>query len=215
MIGRSALGAVSTSEPALGLVGADSRSRLLAAMVSAVAERGYAAITVSQIAAAAGVSVADFERHFTGKEEAFLAAYDLSVDWLAEWVRAALAGSTEGWPRDLRRAVAATLAQLDAEPDLARLCGAEALLAGPAALRRHRATLARLAAPLRAGRESCEWASELPVDLEQTLLAAAIVSVAGAVRDGGEFGALAPSLTYFLLAPYLGAAEARRLADGG
>jgi AcrR family transcriptional regulator len=201
--------------PPVGLVGGDRRARLLGATVATVAERGYASATVVQIAAAAGVSAADFDRCFAGKEECFLAAYDLAVEWLEEWIRAALAAQREGWPGDVRRAVQATLDLLALDPRLACLCGAEVLFAGPRALERHRATVARLAALLRSGRDHCDWGGELPAGLEETILSGAIWWLARSARNGDaeRLGEIAPDLTYFLLVPYLDAAEARRLAD--
>ena len=197
--------------------GQDRRARLLGATVTTVAEHGYVATTVAQIAAAAGVSVAEFDRHFAGKGDCFLAAYDVTVELLEEWIRAELAGRREGWPHDVRSAVQATLDLLAVEPRFASFCGAEVLFAGPRALRRHRATVARLAALLRAGRRHCDWGGELPADLEETLLSGAIHSLARGARNGGgeRLGEMVPDLTYFLLVPYFDAVEAQRLAEGG
>jgi AcrR family transcriptional regulator len=205
------------AEPPVGAFGGDRRARLLGATVATVAERGYVATTVAQITAAAGVSATDFDRHFDSKEDCFLAAYDLAVDWLEEWICAALAGQRQGWPRDVRGAVQAALDLLAVDPRLAGFCGADVLFAGPRALKRHRATLTRLAALLRTGRGHCDWGEELPADLEETLLSGALWSLANGARSGGgeRLGEMAPDLTYFLLVPYLDASEARRVADDG
>lgn len=47
----------------------ESRERLLAAAMAEFCERGYVAVSVEEIAAAAGVSRMTFYRHFGGKEE--------------------------------------------------------------------------------------------------------------------------------------------------
>lgn len=195
------------------LAGADQRSRLLAATFLTVAERGYGATTVSQIASEAGVSPPDLALHFADKEACYLAAYDALVDWAGAGVRTALA-RRGGWPRGVRTAVEATLSMVAADPRLARFCATEPLLAGAGALDRHRTTVARLAAPLRIGREHCAWGAELPSELEETIVGGAIWSIASGVQagDGERLAALAPELTYFLLTPYLDTAEARRLA---
>jgi AcrR family transcriptional regulator len=198
------------------LAGDDPHSRLLAATLATVGERGYAATTAAQIAAEAGLSDAVFAGHFADKEACYLATYDALVDWLGVGVRAALS-RRGGWPWGVRIAVEATLGMIAEDPRLARLCGTEALLAGAPALGRHRATVRRLAEPLRAGREHCAWGHELPDQLEETVVSGAIWSIASRARSGcGErLLELAPELTYFLLTPYLDAAEARRLAGLG
>jgi AcrR family transcriptional regulator len=55
-------------------VRASQRERLLRAVIAAVAEAGYAAVTVADIVRRAKVSRAAFYAHFRGKEDCFLAA---------------------------------------------------------------------------------------------------------------------------------------------
>lgn len=193
----------------------DQRNRLLAATVATVAERGYAAATVAQIASEAGVSQRELALHFADKEACYLAAYDALVDWIGAEIREALA-RRGGWPRGVRTAVETTLSLVASDPRLARFCASEPLLAGVRALDRHRFTVARLAAALRVGREHCAWGAELPSELEETVVGGAIWSIASRAEDGeaDRLSELAPELTYFLLTPYLDAAEARRLAEG-
>jgi AcrR family transcriptional regulator len=192
---------------------ADQRGRILAATLATVAERGYGATTVAQIAAAAGVSRTVLARHFDDKEACYLATYDALVEWIGAGVRAALSRQG-GWPRAVGTAVEAILDPIAADPRLARFCGVEAQRAGAAAFERHRATVGELARSLRVGREHCTWGGELPDQLEETLVSGAIWSIARAARSGKAEAllGLAPELTYFLLTPYLDVAEARRLA---
>ncbi|GAB3164948.1 hypothetical protein GCM10027258_87170 [Amycolatopsis stemonae] len=51
------------------------RARLVDAVLANVGERGYAATTVGHVTASAGVSRTSFYEEFSGKEDAFLAAY--------------------------------------------------------------------------------------------------------------------------------------------
>src|ERR687887_1541556 len=51
------------------------RSRMLGALVEVVAEKGYAATTVADIIARAGVSRTTFYQQFKDKEDCFLQAY--------------------------------------------------------------------------------------------------------------------------------------------
>src|SRR6516162_10790620 len=57
-------------------VAANQRERILSAVAEAVAELGYAEMSVEAIVVRAGVSRRTFYEHFKNKEDAFLAAYD-------------------------------------------------------------------------------------------------------------------------------------------
>ena len=55
------------------------RTRLYGAMIEAVARRGYAATTVAEVIALAGVSRRAFYEMFSNKEACFLATHDIVV----------------------------------------------------------------------------------------------------------------------------------------
>ncbi len=68
------------------------RARLVEAVLANVGERGYAATTVGHITAAAGVSRTSFYEQFTGKQDAFLAAYRAETgQFLGQGVAVAMA----------------------------------------------------------------------------------------------------------------------------
>lgn len=72
-----------------GLVVPSQRGRMLDAITAAVAEKGYAATTVADVIARAGVSRKTFYAEFKDKENCYLAAYQLGTDYLiARIVRA-------------------------------------------------------------------------------------------------------------------------------
>src|ERR1044071_609176 len=56
------------------------RRRLLAAMVACVAEHGYEQTTVGDVVELSGVSRTAFYRHFTNKEDCFVAAVDGTIE---------------------------------------------------------------------------------------------------------------------------------------
>lgn len=198
------------------LVEENHRNRLMAGAISSLAERGYQATTAGHIIAAAGVSNTTFYRYYPGKETCVLAAYDVAVEWLGGQISTA-AGEAEGWPAKVRAAVRRALALLAAEERLARLCTIEVHFAGVRAEVRHRVNVDLLAFGLRHGRAGCGLAAELPPRLEPTLVGGAFALVARQLRAGEGPGLLelAPELTEYLLAPYLGVAAARRLANSG
>src|SRR5215210_6387976 len=98
---------------------ASQRGRMLGAMADAVAAKGYAATTVADVVAGAGVSRKTFYEHFRDKEECFLAAFDSGVDALLEAIAAAK--PEEPTRMSLVRArVRAYLVTLAARPAFAR-----------------------------------------------------------------------------------------------
>ena len=114
---------------------ASQRGRLLEAMAQCVAERGYAATTVAQVVARAGVSRKTFYEHFADKRACFLAAWEVGTEILLEQVLAAGADAG-GWRARLRAGVGAYLDVLAAEPEFARSFLIEVLSVGEEALAR-------------------------------------------------------------------------------
>jgi AcrR family transcriptional regulator len=121
------------------------RDRLVLGMVAAVAERGYAATTITDVVRHARVSRRTFYEHFADKEACFLAAYDAVSDGVLAGIAAA-AAQADGWEERILASVQAYLQALAAEPVVARVFIVEILSAGPAALARRREVLRRFAA---------------------------------------------------------------------
>lgn len=112
------------------------RGRILRGVAESVAAKGYAATSVADVIARAGVSRSTFYELYDGKESAFLDAYAgfrLVHGALLESFRT---GST---PAEMvRRAVHAHLTALAAEPAFAWMFFVEAVVAGPRILARRR-----------------------------------------------------------------------------
>jgi AcrR family transcriptional regulator len=110
--------------------------RILRAVAESVAAKGYAATSVADVIARAGVSRSTFYELYDGKESAFLDAYagiELVHRHLLESFRA---GRTP--VEMIRGAVRAHLASLAAEPAFAWMFFVEAVAAGPRVLTRRR-----------------------------------------------------------------------------
>jgi AcrR family transcriptional regulator len=117
---------------------ASQRGRLLEAMARAVAAKGYAAVTVSDVVNQAGVSRRTFYEQFPDLEACFLAAYDTGVELVLGDIRAAVDRiPAEDWRGRSRAAVGAFLAMLSREPEFAWALVVEVMAAGRAALARH------------------------------------------------------------------------------
>ncbi|MHB8329134.1 MAG: TetR/AcrR family transcriptional regulator [Acidimicrobiales bacterium] len=96
-------------------VAASQRARLLAAVTSLVAEEGYAGTTITALARRAGVSPNVFYEHFAGKEECFLAAYDVFVERIVTAINGVIDGA-QPWEAFVAGAVGAYLALLQDDP---------------------------------------------------------------------------------------------------
>jgi AcrR family transcriptional regulator len=133
-------------EPRLGAPSDAQRARLLVAVTDVVAQKGYAAATVSDVVRAAGVSRSTFYALFDGKEACFLEAFRHGVDVMIDRVRgAARAAAADGWRAQLRAGVRTYLGTLAAEPQFARTYLLEIHAAGPQALSARQEALRRFA----------------------------------------------------------------------
>ncbi len=120
------------------------RERLLVAMLSVVAEHGYAAATVGDVVARAEVSRSTFYAQFADKQACFLAAYDFALD-LALRHLADAETSDGSWRERVLADLTTYLNLLADEPALALTLHVEVLAAGPAALEHRVALLGELA----------------------------------------------------------------------
>lgn len=136
------------SRPAPGLRAEAQRVRLMLGMTDAVAEKGYAAVTIGDVVRHAGVSRRTFYERFPDKEACFLAAYD----FVTELIRTEIADAARQdlpWEQRLLAGVDAYLAGMVREPAMTRVFVIEILGAGPAAIARRRDVHERFAELLR------------------------------------------------------------------
>lgn len=191
------------------------RERLIAGLAAAVAEKGYAAVTLADVTREAKVSRRVFYENFEGKEECFLAAFEVVVGHLRELVDEAVEPAPD-WPQEAIAATSAVLGFFAEEPDLARLCLVESRSAGPAVSARFNEAVGGLKPLLAGGRavRQGERDRPLPDSTEDSVLGSLVSLVHRKVAAGEaeQLGDLLPECTEFVLAPYLGADEASRLA---
>src|SRR5256714_5184224 len=96
------------------------RARLLDAMIRFVAERGYAAASVTDVVRAAAVSRSTFYELFASKEACFLEAYRVGVEVVDERVGEAVRAAAHDWRAQLRAGIRAYLPALDGDPVFTR-----------------------------------------------------------------------------------------------
>jgi AcrR family transcriptional regulator len=116
-------------------VARNQRARLYGAMIEAVARRGYAATSVAEILALAGVSRRAFYELFSNKEDCFLATYD-SIVARARKVMLDAWASERGWENRLHASCKALLDDIATRPKPPRLVLVESLGAGSNVLER-------------------------------------------------------------------------------
>src|SRR5437763_1000735 len=116
---------------------APQRGRLICAMADSVAAKGYAATSVADVLALAGVSRKTFYEHFGDKEDCFLAAYDHGAKATYEAMVSAAEGLTD-WREMLDAVLTTWLDFLDADLSFPRAYMIELWAAGVAARARAR-----------------------------------------------------------------------------
>lgn len=189
------------------------RERLIASFTALVGEVGYSGVTITAVHEGAGVASRTFYKYFETVEEVCIAAFDKGVEDLRPLVVDAYRSERE-WPRRIRAVLATLLADFSEYPELARLLTAEPFVAGPEIARRHKTAIEELAPFLREGRALRPGGEPLPDTAERGILGAvnSMVGRQATAGNGEELLSLLPDLTQFVLTPYLGAAEARRIA---
>ncbi len=145
------------------------RGRLLAAVMQAVAEKGYAAATVADVVERANVSRTTFYEQFQDKEACFLEAFDFGVAFVIGQMRAAWGELEErDWRAHVRSDLSTFLETLASEPAFARALHIEVFGAGSAALQRRAQVLGMFSERTRrnhtVAREQDPTLRELPIE---------------------------------------------------
>jgi AcrR family transcriptional regulator len=126
------------------------RARLLPAMAHLTAEKGYAAVTIDDLARAARISKRTFYAQFADKEACLLAAYEDAAELVyRECERAAQRATAQGWREQVDIIISTYLRCLAAQPAMTRVFHVEIQAAGARALELHLAVNLRYAKLLR------------------------------------------------------------------
>jgi AcrR family transcriptional regulator len=191
----------------------DERSQIVTAIARAVAEYGYAGVRIEPVLRQAGVSEERFRAHFESLEQGLIAAQEAFLEQVR--LEVALACDLDRpWTENVCAALKAVLVYVTEASDLARGFTVEATASSIAAYERHYEALVALAHLLRQGRRFHPLAEGMPDAVEQALIGgiASIVSARLLTEEPQTLIELEPQFTEFLLLPYLGRAEAGRVA---
>jgi AcrR family transcriptional regulator len=190
------------------------RQRLLAGVARALAEQGYAAMSVEHVLAHAGVSRTTFYENFDNKRDCVLAAHEMAFNRLAGELVGACAGESE-WPAKVAAAIGAAIEFASRAPEEALLLALDAVAADPVLASRVLASNDFLVGLLRNGREQWPPAVALP-ELTERAMIGATTSLIGSRLICGQVSRLAeiePQLVQLVLIPYMGVEEARHVAE--
>ncbi len=187
------------------------RGRLTAGIIAVVADHGYNEATISQIAAAAGVSRRTFYTYFSSKEECFLDAYDQIAAHLREAAATAAAPYDE-WPDRVAARLRSALEVFATNPDLVRFHLVEAPRAGGEIAARYRRGTDLALADLIAGIPPTTHRPSEAVEYVVMGGMAALISDRVQAGEGEALPSLFADLLELVLTPYLGREEAVQVA---
>jgi AcrR family transcriptional regulator len=193
--------------PELKLVTSPKRQAILDGMLEAVGAEGYEHTSVRTVLDRTGVYRQAFYDNFADKDGCYLQAYEAGVERVEALVLAA-AAEEEAWTGKLRAGLGALLDFLDAEPDVGRALVVEVHAAGPEALAKRAAAMARVNSFLDQAREAQGSESESPPAIAGEGIAAgfhAVIHSRHATGSEDGFRQLLPEFMYFAVLPYFGA----------
>lgn len=177
------------------------RERIVCAATELAVEGGYEALSIPGIAAAAGVSNQTFYDHFPGKQEAFLAGFDLIAQETMEMVAAAAAAEEPG-PEAVGAGLRALLEKAAEDELFARLAFFELPMAGPAGLDQADRTLGGFASFF--GPQAVPEDSEAPLVVLKAITGGTWAVIQHEIAEGRreQLPQLAPEVVEFVLAPF-------------
>ena len=190
----------------------DHAERALRALAAVIAEEGYTGTTVDAVLKRAQMSATTFYANFDGKEDAMLAAIDSAGAQIMAAIMPAFRRA-EDWPHGIRAAFGALFNFLASRPALANLAMVEVYAAGLEAMQRRRDALRPLEELIADG---YGLAPNVPPVGAEGLIGGMYTLAYRRLRESGadSLPALAPVCAYIALAPFIGAEEACRIANG-
>jgi AcrR family transcriptional regulator len=193
------------------------RERLLEAVLTQLDDKGREAIDLPALLGAAEVAEDDFEAEYGDLDACLDAAYERLTIQLdaAVQVGCATGGDWRGtepleWPTRVLAGLEALLAELAAEPGLARALTRAYPSLGPARQARYQAFVESFAPQLRVRRELGGVVAELPREVESLAVGAAEAIVFEEIASGRTeaLPGMAPSILFSVLVPFIGPVEA-------
>jgi AcrR family transcriptional regulator len=192
------------------------RERILYATADVVCERGYAAMSVSDIAASADVSREVFYSHFKDKSDALLHTQRLVFEQMIAASAGAFFTVSTPWPERIWDAISATVAWILEHPTLAHFEFIGGYALGPADAKKLDENILGFLVFLEQGEAYRPDATKTPQLVREAIACAVVELVGQYIRHyrSAELPGLIPLLSYVVLAPFLGVEAANAFIDG-
>jgi AcrR family transcriptional regulator len=193
---------------------ANQRERILHATAAVCTEQGYAATSVADVVAAAGVAREVFYTHFRDKQDAFMTAYEIGFQGLMSATVAAFFTSAP-WPERVWSALRAYTDFMANYPTFAYLGMVESHAVSQELIDLVDERVMAFTLFLEEGQRPPYRTEPLP-DVVPEAIAMAIYEVTSHMLrhgQGKEIPGLVPLIAYVVLSPYLGATEATRFVE--
>jgi AcrR family transcriptional regulator len=187
------------------------RRRIAAAAIELAAEYGYEATTIEMVVERAGVTRADFDLHFAGKEDCALQLYE---EYLGGFVALVLeaAEREEEWRDSMRAAGYAAARFVRDNPRLAKVGVVQMLAAGSMAEARRAGMMDPIVDLIDAGRQQLPDPDSVGRGVAEGVLGSiyeiAIRDLASGLGTSAA-EAIVPQLMYVAVRPYVGHEVAR------
>jgi AcrR family transcriptional regulator len=187
------------------------RRQIAAAAIDLAAEHGYEATTVEMVVERAGVTRADFDRHFADKDDCALQLYEEYLGGFVSLVLAAAEREAE-WRDSMRAAGYAAARFLRDNPRLAQVGVVQMLAAGSMAEARRAGMMDPIVDLIDAGRNELADPDSIGRGVAEGVLGSiyeiAIRDLASGLGTGSA-EAIVPQLMYVAVRPYVGHELAR------
>src|SRR5215218_7375695 len=215
--GRDSRATISAAPPASvtrSTAHADQRRRILRAIGELVSERGYPDVTVELVVKRAHVSYKTFYKHFSSKEDCFLALFETAFARTERTIRERLDAAPRPWPDQVVLALRTLMETIAADPVMARAVLVKAPVTGSAIAVRYEQAIQGFVPLFSAGRELNPRSADLPATLEDALVGAIFWSAYQRllVGEADQLNADLPVLIELVLRAYIGPEKASRIA---
>jgi AcrR family transcriptional regulator len=190
------------------------RRRILFATTEAIAEQGYAAVTIAEITKLAGIDGRAFYRLFAEKQEVFDAIYESGLQQMLALVARGFF-ARESWPERIWEALGVLTQSAQSNPAGAQVALVAAHAVGPAAVHRVEDSRAAFTVFLQEGYRYAGH-DEQPSPLALEAIATGVFEIlyrAARERESRDTAGLLPHVAHICLAPFMGSEEAGRFID--
>jgi AcrR family transcriptional regulator len=197
------------------LVVKSQRERIVDATAAIVAEKGFARLTIPEIASRANVSHETFYEMYPTKHDAFLGAQKVGLHQALRVTIEAYGASEGNWPEGVAAGMHALLSYVCSEPDHAHLTLVDTFGASPRATEIRESALGAFVEYLQPGYEQATSSSLVVQPIAAEAVAGGIWQILHHYTEHQRIDELcdaAPQLIYLTLSPFIGPQSAADVA---